>query len=470
MRKIWTIAWKELYVRFTDRGLLLIMVAIPLAVSTVVGLAFGGLGGSDISIRDIPVAIVNHDAGSDQGVNYGGVFVDLLVPGNASGAVTALPECETSGASSEGASSLQDLTQAVVFTPNLAQGMIDRGELSVDSAPDPAGSDVDALARLAVDQGIYTAAIIIPADYSQRLASMFNPQGTPQQAEIELYANAGQPIGSGVIYSIVDGISKQLATGNIAIAASMDVVVQKLGPGAMNSMAGGALMQGFRCAFSPSSNLVGLQSESVSGESRSMAGIILVSVGSAQAMFFALFTAQTGVFSMYAERRQWTLQRLFMSPTSRSEILGGKLLGTFISVVVQLLLLMLALTLVGSLIEGHLVLIWGDNVISLLLVLLSASLAVSGLGMLLAGVIRTPEQAGVFGSVLNIGLAVLGGAFGFQLPDQISSVSLLYWGRSAFEALALNSGNVTTNVIVLAGQGVLMFAIGLFLFNRHFEL
>ncbi|MFN2147235.1 MAG: hypothetical protein ACK2T2_02495, partial [Anaerolineales bacterium] len=149
---------------------------------------------------------------------------------------------------------------------------------------------------------------------------------------------------------------------------------------------------------------------------------------------------------------------------------GGKLLGTFISVIIQLLLLMLALTLVGSLIEGHLVLIWGDNVISLLLVLLSASLAVSGLGMLLAGVIRTPEQAGVFGSVLNIGLAVLGGAFGFQLPDQISSVSLLYWGRSAFEALALNSGNVTTNVIVLAGQGVLMFAIGLFLFNRHFEL
>ena len=65
MRKVWTIAWKELYVRFTDRSLLLIMIAIPLAISTVVGLAFGGLGGSDINISDIPVALVNHDQGNN---------------------------------------------------------------------------------------------------------------------------------------------------------------------------------------------------------------------------------------------------------------------------------------------------------------------------------------------------------------------------------------------------------------------
>jgi ABC-2 type transport system permease protein len=470
MRKIWTIAWKELYVRFTDRSLLVIMIAVPLAISSIVGLAFGGLGGSDISISDIPVAIVNHDAGSDLGVNYGRVFVDLLVPGSSSGDMSALPACETSGARSEDSSSLQELTQAVAFTPELAQSMIDQGELTLGPETGLGAQDGDALARLAVDQGIYTAAVIIPEDYSLNLASMFKPQGTPQRAEIEVYANAGQPIGSGVIYSIIDGISQQLATGNIAIAASIDVAASRLGPGVSSQMGNDALIESLSCAFSPSSNLVGLQTKSVSGESRSMAGIILVSVGSAQAMFFALFTAQGGVFSMHAERRQWTLQRLIMSPTSRSEILGGKLLGTFISVVVQLVLLMLALTLVGSLIEGHLVLIWGTNFASVALVLLSAALAVSGLGMLLAGLIQTPEQANVLGSVINIGLAVLGGAFGFQLPDQISSLSLLYWGRSAFETLATNSGDITLNVAVLAGQGILMFLIGLLLFNRRFEL
>jgi ABC-2 type transport system permease protein len=235
-------------------------------------------------------------------------------------------------------------------------------------------------------------------------------------------------------------------------------------------MGAGVLVEDFGCAFSPSSNTVSLASQSVSGESRSMAGIILVSVGSAQAMFFALFTAQSGVLSMHSERRQWTLQRLLMSPTPRASILSGKLLGTFVSVIVQLLMLMVALTLVGSLLEGGLVLIWGEDIFRIALVLISVSIAVSGLGMLLAGVLRTPEQAGVFGSVINIGLAVLGGAFGFQLPEAISSFSLLYWGRDAFETLATNSGDVWLNVAVLAGQGLVMFAIGLVLFNRRFEL
>ena len=47
MRKIWTIAWKELYMTFSDRNLVAIMIAAPLAISTIIGLAFGGLGGGE---------------------------------------------------------------------------------------------------------------------------------------------------------------------------------------------------------------------------------------------------------------------------------------------------------------------------------------------------------------------------------------------------------------------------------------
>jgi ABC-2 type transport system permease protein len=469
MRKVWTIAWKELYVRFTDRSLLLIMIAIPLAISSVVGLAFGGLGGSDIAIADIPVALVNHDAGNDLGVNYGSVYVDLLVPGGSDDGRQGIPVCETAGGGTQGAVTLDDLTQAALFTPELVQELITGEELSVGLLDAAAQADLDRMARLAVDQGVFTAAILIPEDFSRRMASMF-AGGDVETALIEVYANAGHPIDSGVVYSITQGIAEQLATGNIAIASTMSVAMQRLGPGALNQMGSEALIEDFSCAFSPSSNTVSLASEAVSGESRSMAGIILVSVGSAQAMFFALFTAQGGVLSMHSERRQWTLQRLLMSPTPRTSILGGKLLGTFISVLVQLLMLMLALTLVGSLLEGRFFFIWGEDVLRIAAVLVSVSIAVSGLGMLLAGVLRTPEQAGVFGSVINIGLAVLGGAFGFQLPDAISSVSLLFWGRDAFEKLATNGGEVWLNIAVLAGQGLVMFAIGLYLFNRRFEL
>ena len=56
MNKLWVIAFKEVRTRFTDRNLLLIMLAAPLAISTIIGLAFGGLGRTTSPIRDIPVA------------------------------------------------------------------------------------------------------------------------------------------------------------------------------------------------------------------------------------------------------------------------------------------------------------------------------------------------------------------------------------------------------------------------------
>jgi ABC-2 type transport system permease protein len=187
-------------------------------------------------------------------------------------------------------------------------------------------------------------------------------------------------------------------------------------------------------------------------------------------MFFALFTAQFGVFSMYDERRQGTLQRLLTTPTPRSYILSGKLIGVFVAVVFQLLVLMIALSLVGSIIEGQLTLIWGSNLPAIGLVVLASALAVSGLGMLLAGVASTPEQGQLFGSVLNMFMAVLGGAFGFTLPRQIAAFSMIYWGRDAFDQLAAGGSQIGMNVLVLAAQGLAMYLIGLVLFNRRFRI
>ena len=63
--KIWAIAWKELYTTLRDRNLLLVMFATPLMLSTIIGMAFGGLGSDSGStpITDIPIALVNLDSG-----------------------------------------------------------------------------------------------------------------------------------------------------------------------------------------------------------------------------------------------------------------------------------------------------------------------------------------------------------------------------------------------------------------------
>jgi len=175
------------------------------------------------------------------------------------------------------------------------------------------------------------------------------------------------------------------------------------------------------------------------------------------------------VLSMYDERRSGTLGRILVSPTPRWVVLGGKLVGTFVSVLVQLGILMLTLTAVGSLLEGRLTFIWGTNVGMLLLVLVCVSLAVSGLGVFLAGLLKDMEQANTIRTVLTMALGVLGGTFGFQLPRSVAQFSMVYWGRDAFDLLAAGHGEVWPNILVLFAQGVVLFGIGLFFFNRKFE-
>ena len=192
--------------------------------------------------------------------------------------------------------------------------------------------------------------------------------------------------------------------------------------------------------------------------------------GAAQALFFALFTGINGVLSMYDERKNGTLQRILVSPTPRWVVLGGKLVGTFVSVLAQLVILMLALTAVGSLLEGRPSFIWGNDVGMLVLVLMAVSLAVSGLGVFLAGLLKDMEQAVTIRQVLTMALGVLGGTFGFQLPRSVAQFSLVYWGRDAFDLLAAGHAEIWLNLLVLSVEGAVLFGIGLFFFNRKFEV
>jgi ABC-2 type transport system permease protein len=468
--KLWTIAWKDLYLRFSDRNLILIMIGTPLALSTVVGLAFGGLGSDSSPIESIPMAVLNLDQGNSFGLNYGQTYVEVFIPASSEGLDEPVNlECgDGTGTGNGGGTAIADLTDTVVFDDARAQSLFQSGELDEDSMISEA--DLETIARAAVDKGIYRAVVIIPSDFSERFAYLPMIHPRIEETGVTVYGNSGSPISAGIVRSIVESVTNQLISGNITVASTFSQVEESLGVGGLGQTAGLDFETAFACAFDPGANKITLGYESVAAEdSGNTASLILVSVGSVQAMFFALFTAQAGVYSIHVERREWTLQRLLISPTSRSTIFGGKLLGVFVSVFTQLVLLLIALTLVGSILQGQLSFIWGKDLPRIALLLISASLAVSGFAMFMAGLIKSPEQGQVLSSVVNMGLAVLGGAFGFSLPEGISQVSILFWGRSAFDQLAAGGNDIGLHLAVLAGQGVAMFAIGLWLFNRRFE-
>jgi ABC-2 type transport system permease protein len=461
MRKIIAIAWKDIIIRFTDRNLLLLMIAAPLAVATIIGLAFGGLDSGDAPVGEIPVAVVNQDAGQAFGVNFGEIYLAALVPASASedsgAACTSTPPADSPD--------VQDITTAVAFDAAAARSLVESGDISAPASASGTEAYVRDAARLAVEKGIYTATITIPSGFSEAVGAVLSGQAGAAAPAVEVYAQSGSPVAAAIVGSIAGGITHQLLTGMIALAAAFP----SLGP----APAGAApeLPPDLQCRFASAAGPLTVKAEIVTGDApHSTAGNILVLFGSGQAMFFALFTAQAGVLGMYTERRNGTLQRMIVSPTPRSAILTGKLIGVFTSVLFQLLALFVALTVVGSLLEGKPSLIWGTNLPGVALVMASAALGASGLGMLLAGILRSPEQGAVFGSVVNMGMAVLGGAFGFTLPESVSRLSMLYWGRMAFEHLASGQGEIAASVLVMAGQGLVMFVIGLVLFNRRFEV
>ncbi len=453
MNRIWTIAWKEIFLTYSDRSFLLILVT-PLVLSTIIGFAFGGLSGNTLNIGAIDVAIVNLDEGTtanNQTFNYGTIFTDIFIPTDS--AVTDANQCVIDGVvqPTEEQQPLSEIIQAVAL-------------ISADAA------------RAGVDDGTYQVAIIIPPDFSQNLAPVVgaNIDDTPlPKTTLEVYASSGDALSGDIVRGIVAGISQQFVTGNVAVAATLNTFIaeSQARPGFavrfLAAQAAGTFQPDFSCAFSDALNTVTIQNEPLTAiQKQSNFVQILVQIGSAQALFFALFTSLFGLLSVYDERKNGTLQRMMVAPMPPSYILVGKILGNYLNVLLQVVLLMLGLTLIASLVEGRLLFIWGDLAwVSLLVVVIS--LSVSGVGSLIVGFARTQQQAQVVGPLINSGFAILGGAFGFTLPAIVGQFSPIYWGSQAFLSLANGNTDIGLNLLVLLVQGGVMFIVGSWLFNKR---
>jgi ABC-2 type transport system permease protein len=446
MRKILNIAWKDLYTVYTDRNLMVIMIVTPLALATIISLAFSqffGGSGNDVPIRDIPIAIVNLDEGVETNgttINNGEIFINVLVP-PADANETTLND-----------NPLYQLTNAVV----------------VDSPE---------TARAGVDDGTYSAAVIIPANFSSGLTFT---QDNPELAgsSIDVYASSAAPVGASVTRSIVESISNQIVTGNITVASTINALIQRaqtdpaFGLQFGLSSAAGGFNPDFSPAFSGGSLPITIEQQTVTGEAVALNP--LVAFGASLTVFFMLFTANGSAISLLEEQRDGTLQRLIVSPTSRMAILLGKLLGTFVNCLFQVIVLMLALTLVASLIGGELQLIWGSNLPLIVLSIVAIAFGGTGLGALVASMVKTPDQGNAIGGVITMAMGVLGGAF-FNISAipalaPLSRLTVVYWGSDAMQRLSLGQTDIGTNLLVLLGLGAVMFSVSVILFTRRLNV
>jgi ABC-type transport system involved in multi-copper enzyme maturation permease subunit len=503
MQRLRYLAWKEIYLTYTDRSTLLYMFATPLLISSLIGLVFGGLSGGELTFEDIPVAIVNEDDGSTsngQEFNYGETLVGILMPAQAAedqdDAITD-QSCDLTIATNGDTS--DDETDATGDTTNQ--------QTSLDDLLNVTQLDDYEAARAGVQDGTYAAAIRIPSDFSASMtpqtdtsidftAAIQSALGVDGDADddantnvadriaaaikptqVDIYGNNAQSISVSIVRGVTEGIVNRLLTGNAAITATIGTLTERaserpaFGITFVAANLTGSFDPDFTCAFQSSLNTISIKQQPINaGQQQSGFAQTLRFFGSAQAVFFALFTAYIGLNTIWEDRQNWTLQRLIMAPMPRSYILIGKILGNSLSVLLQIGFLLLALTGIASLVEGEFVWLWGGNPLLLVLLLLALTLSVSGVGVLIVGIARSREQTFIIAPLINVALGALGGAFGFGLPEAVAQFSPVYWGTQGFETLATGGTDIWLNLLVLVVQGLITFGIGATLFSRRVDI
>ncbi|HIE24557.1 MAG TPA: ABC transporter permease [Anaerolineales bacterium] len=420
--KSWTIALKDTLIAFRDRNAILLMIAAPLLIGMIMGAAFGNLSGEVSPISEISLIIVNADED-----DLGTTFVEVL----------SSIDVETA----EGRKRLFAVSQMT--------------------------SKSDAISQ--VELGEVRSALFIPANFSKNLES-----DDAKSTLIEVYTDPAADISpsiiSGVVQRIVNGFTTVMIGNVVAVEQLLNALDENTPPEVYANLenleeiiiaenASFGESEGSRERITVDVKTLG------AGEDFDFLGYFVPSMS----IFFLMFAAFAGTRSILEEERDGTLHRLMVTPTSTVEILLGKIGGTFLTGILQFVILVVA----SSLLFGvH----WSDSFLALALLTIATVLSVTSLGAFMASFARNTNQANIFGSMVNLVFAILGGNFMVTVafPDWLTFISKLTinrWALDGFANLALSNATLAEtlpNIGILLGMALFYFTLAALFFNRRF--
>lgn len=182
-------------------------------------------------------------------------------------------------------------------------------------------------------------------------------------------------------------------------------------------------------------------------------------------VMFVFFLVLIAGWVFVAERRQGTLRRLQAAPLTRGHILMGKMVPCFALSVGQTLFLLIASRWLFGVRWGPDDWTLSEQLAWLLPVVLSTSLAAMGLALWIASVARSELQVAIYGGLLVLVLAVVGGCVlpREMMPENTQFVTLLTpqgWALDAYRELLGGSGNYQPNPEILLRSCGVLAALG----------
>jgi linearmycin/streptolysin S transport system permease protein len=404
-------AWKELRIVFRDRGSLAVLFLLPLIMGSLIGGANIASAKSQIeALISLKIGLVNQDSGAF------GVVIDK-----------ALQE-------------INILKITSYATPAEAENLVARGKLA--------------------------AAIFIPTDFSQLIDAH-----TPTQ--VGVVVDPAQPESA----SIVAGIMNQVA-GEVIIWGEVQFGVREVlsTSGLLDSATSqerraveaqslGAIMTRLNeMRKNPIISVVSedLQSAKVEGN---WAILFLANLIPGITVMFIFFGVGATASSLLNERESGTLRRVLASPVPRGTMIAGKMLAYMLVACLQVVVLFAVARLGFGMPLGN-------SPLGLVVITVAVAFVATALGMLVATLARSADQAGTIGSILALVIGGVGGSIPmgsaaptFRAPGLQGTLAHLaphgYAVEAYYRVMAEKAGmvDVLPLVGVLVVMGLVLFTV-----------
>ena len=322
-------------------------------------------------------------------------------------------------------------------------------------------------ARAAVDSQQAQVAIIIPTDFSHQFADQDG------KAVIEFYQDPTLTIGPGIIRTIMNRFMDSMAGVKIAVNVFQDEASQE------DLVYSGVVVQQYldtslALRENPEDDLLDVRipssEQSSAEESQNILLSIITPIMGGMMIFYAFFTGASTAQSILKEDEERTLPRLFTTPTSQATILSGKLLSVFMTVSIQVIVLLIAAHLIFGI-------QWGDT-LPVALIAIGVILSASSFGVFVNSFLKTTKQGGVlFGGVLTvtgmlgmISIFAMGSPTAAQMSNTVSLLVPQGWAvRGLMQALnAEPVSSVLVTTLALLAWSVAFFIIGVWRFNKRY--
>ena len=291
-----------------------------------------------------------------------------------------------------------------------------------------------------VDNGEVKAAIILPSDYDE---------DSSQQKSVTLYLDSSDQMASQIIESSTQGIFYRLSN-MVASQTSVSTKNADIEPSIMHSL------NNFKDDIS-------LHINRIYGNIKYIDFLVPAILG-----MTIMMSCMMGMGATIAgERETGELARLFMTPTSVSTVIGGKIAAKLlIELVRALILIFMAVLLFNVSIKG--------GFLQTFIVLVIGALCFVGFGIMLSARTQTQEDYAQISLPFSMPMMFVSGVFYpiETMPwilQKLAYVFPLTYLNDAMRGIMLKGqtlGDVWLDLVVLLGFTILFFIIGVKRFNR----